>query len=222
MSSLFDSLDFYCERLNTSFWSEPVNAVTNLSFFVAALLCYWALKKNPPQKHRNYFYALVLFIFLTAVGSFCFHTFAQRWSHWADILPIFVFMMLSMWFFLRNIFNASIWVSVISLSVFLVITAFGAFPPLSGYINGSTMYLPSIFSLYLFSFWLLHRGQMHDGAQVFAIAIVFSFSLMARTFDHDLCEIIPMGTHFIWHVLNGVVAYLIFQLFLKIESQGQS
>lgn len=222
MSSLFDSLDFYCERLDASFWSEPMNAVTNLSFFVAAVMCYISLRKNPLQRHQNYLYTLVFFIFLTAMGSFCFHTFAQKWSHWADILPIFIFMLLAMWFFLKNIFNTSTLMSLIATSVFLVVTIAGAFPPISGYMNGSMMYIPSLSLLYLFSFWLMHRGQRHDSARVFAIAFVFSFSLIARTLDQDLCELIPTGTHFIWHLLNGVVTYLVVQLFLKTEANKKS
>lgn len=30
------SLDLYCERCSPDFWAEPVNALTNISFLVAA------------------------------------------------------------------------------------------------------------------------------------------------------------------------------------------
>jgi len=217
MSSLLDSLDFYCERLDSSFWAEPLNAITNLSFFIAAIACYISLRRYPPEKHRSYFYCLVLFIFLTALGSFSFHTFAKRWSHWADILPIFFFMLLAMWFFLKNIFNTSTAISVASMTIFLILTVAGAFPPLNQPINGSLMYMPSIFLLYVFSFWLMQRGEAHNSIRVFAIAIVFTFSLVARTLDKDLCELFTTGTHFVWHLLNGLVTYLIVQLFLKAQ-----
>jgi len=32
-----DHIDGYCERLDPSFWSEPVNAVTNAAFVIAAI-----------------------------------------------------------------------------------------------------------------------------------------------------------------------------------------
>ena len=35
-------MDLYCERLDPGFWAEPLNAVTNLSFILAALFC-WAM-----------------------------------------------------------------------------------------------------------------------------------------------------------------------------------
>ena len=31
------AIDIYCERIDTAFWAEPVNAVTNLAFILAAL-----------------------------------------------------------------------------------------------------------------------------------------------------------------------------------------
>lgn len=30
-------IDAYCERIDPGFWSEPINALTNLAFLVAAL-----------------------------------------------------------------------------------------------------------------------------------------------------------------------------------------
>ncbi|NJN40478.1 MAG: hypothetical protein HC807_06085 [Gammaproteobacteria bacterium] len=32
-------------------------------------------------------------------------------------------------------------------------------------------------------------------------------SLTFRTLDRDLCAAIPLGTHFLWHLLNAVVLY---------------
>jgi hypothetical protein len=32
-----EQIDAYCERTDFSYWSEPVNAVTNLAFLVAAV-----------------------------------------------------------------------------------------------------------------------------------------------------------------------------------------
>jgi hypothetical protein len=33
-----DAVDGYCERLTPGYWAEPVNAVTNMAFVVAAAL----------------------------------------------------------------------------------------------------------------------------------------------------------------------------------------
>ncbi|MFT2588559.1 hypothetical protein ACMWPQ_29155, partial [Escherichia coli] len=35
-ASLLAPVDLYCERLSTAFWAEPVNALSNLAFLLAA------------------------------------------------------------------------------------------------------------------------------------------------------------------------------------------
>jgi hypothetical protein len=39
--------------------------------------------------------------------------------------------------------------------------------------------------------------------------VVFAISLAFRTADSALCPAFPLGIHFIWHVLNAVVLYLL-------------
>ena len=69
------SIDLYCERTDASFWSEPLNALTNLAFLVAAILiARWARR----ERGRLSWDAAVLAALaaLVGVGSFLFHTFA--------------------------------------------------------------------------------------------------------------------------------------------------
>ena len=60
MDRLFASLDFYCERTDAGFWSEPVNALTNLlivgahsqtkaTFFSA----FWSKTSTPSATSRT-------------------------------------------------------------------------------------------------------------------------------------------------------------------------
>jgi len=66
------AVDQYCERMGPEFWAEPVNAVTNLAFVLAALVV-WP---------RAVGLGRVLAVILVAIGigSFLFHTFAQPWA----------------------------------------------------------------------------------------------------------------------------------------------
>lgn len=38
-------VDIYCERLDTTFWAEPINAMTNIGFIFASFLQYTYIKK---------------------------------------------------------------------------------------------------------------------------------------------------------------------------------
>jgi len=38
---------------------------------------------------------------------------------------------------------------------------------------------------------------------------LFALSVMLRTLDRSLCGGFPLGTHFLWHLLNAVLLYLL-------------
>ena len=38
---------------------------------------------------------------------------------------------------------------------------------------------------------------------------VFALSLGFRTLDAPLCGTLPLGTHFLWHLLNGLMLWLL-------------
>jgi hypothetical protein len=82
-------VDNYCERDSAAFWAEPVNALSNGAFLVAAA-CAFILWRRSGRGDLP----VLLLIGVTAIvgiGSFLFHTFANRWSLLADVLPIMVF-----------------------------------------------------------------------------------------------------------------------------------
>ena len=88
------AIDAYCERTDASFWSEPVNAVTNLAFIVAAIVMWHRARGEVPAQ------VLCAVLFLIGVGSFLFHTFATAWAAAADTTPILVFSLI--YIFLAN------------------------------------------------------------------------------------------------------------------------
>jgi hypothetical protein len=38
---------------------------------------------------------------------------------------------------------------------------------------------------------------------------VFTVSLVFRTVDQAICGAFPLGTHFVWHVLNAAVLFVL-------------
>ncbi|MEM6376319.1 MAG: ceramidase domain-containing protein, partial [Pseudomonadota bacterium] len=83
-------LDGYCERLDPGFWAEPVNAVTNAAFLLAALI----MARRLQGSELGLAWALTLLLAAIGVGSFLFHTFAQPWAAAADVVPIIGFVLL--------------------------------------------------------------------------------------------------------------------------------
>jgi hypothetical protein len=71
--TIFDPIDAYCERMGPGLWGEPLNALTNLAFLVAAVIC--ALRLDAPRPPMGM--ALVATLAAIGVASGLFHTFAN-------------------------------------------------------------------------------------------------------------------------------------------------
>ena len=82
-------IDAYCERIDASFWSEPVNALSNAAFLVAAAIAFARWRRAGASDLPALF--LIAAVAVVGIGSFLFHTFANRWSRLADVIPIAVF-----------------------------------------------------------------------------------------------------------------------------------
>ena len=107
----FEAVDGYCERVDSAFWSEPINAVTNAAFLIAAL---WAWRRpDLPVMGR----VLTVILALIGFGSFLFHTFAQTWAGLADVLPILMFILVYIYVATRDYFGASRGVSSVAAQI---------------------------------------------------------------------------------------------------------
>ncbi|TCT12430.1 ceramidase [Tepidamorphus gemmatus] len=200
------AIDAYCERTDASFWSEPVNAVTNAAFLIAAALAFHAWRRQSRSDRP----ALTLILVLTAIGlgSFLFHTFANRWSMLADVIPITIFIYVYFFFAMRRFFGLNpLFALVLTIGFFAVSAAIGAMLP-PGFLNGSGGYLPALGAILVVGAILIPRDR-ESARRLIAAGSVFAVSLGARSIDMAACGSFPLGTHFLWHVLNAVVLYIL-------------
>ncbi|HJP39589.1 MAG: ceramidase domain-containing protein [Gammaproteobacteria bacterium] len=196
-------IDNYCERVDASFWSEPVNALTNLSFIVAGLVAISLLRKN--RASPMYLWVLAGLMILIGIGSFLFHTFATPLTALADGLPIYAFQLMFLWCFPRFVLRINYWQVCGVIGLFLVTMVVSSRIPVE--LNGSENYVPAVLMLGIFAVFAARRALIGTRWLVVA-AVVFAVSLTARTVDEWWCVSWPLGTHFIWHILNGIVVYL--------------
>ncbi len=200
------AINAYCERTDASFWSEPVNAITNAAFLIAAALAFLAWRRQP----RADWPALALILILTAIGigSFLFHTFANRWSMLADVIPITIFIYVYFFFAMRRYFGLNLLFALaLTIGFFALSAAIGAMLP-PRFLNGSGGYLPALGAILVVGLILIPRDR-ETARTLIAAGVVFAVSLTARSIDAAACEALPLGTHFLWHVLNAVVLYIL-------------
>jgi hypothetical protein len=226
----------YCERgIDPSFWAEPVNAATNAGFIIAALAALALLYREPNHKRTLMRHLLIALVFIIGVGSFLFHTFATRWAAIADVAPIGIFMLAYLVFALRRFVGANVFWSLIGLAIFIgAMMAAGRLQCWDGQIgfnldlpqgargrclNGSVSYLPAwgamiLIGGYLSAFATASQARRRTGPLVLSAGIVFTASIAFRSLDLALCQTVtiagaPLGTHFMWHLLNALTLFLL-------------
>ncbi len=220
----YEPIDIYCERLSAQFWAEPFNALTNIAFILAAIIGFIVAKKYNRLDFVNVL--LILLAVAIGVGSFLFHTYANAWSEYADLIPIASLALIYIAFSVRRFFNKS-WLGV----TFIALLYFGAsavilyfIAPLAkdsfAWLNGSHIYAPVLLGLLVMSFSLLFAK--HRAVNLMLLAtITFIISLSFRTMDKAICESFPTGTHFIWHSLNGLMIAVLLVAIIKYGKKKQ-
>lgn len=206
-----DAIDIYCERTSAAFWAEPVNALSNLSFVVAALAILLLCRRHAIRPGWQGLF-LIVNLAVIGLGSFLFHTFANRLTMVLDLLPIFIYQLAFLAFYLRGVAAYSRRTVTGLLAAFLVVSLLLATLPRE-WLNGSLLYGGAL--LFMAGLAIQHRQRAAREPSILVLATaIFILSLACRSLDTWLCDRLPLGTHFLWHLLNGVVLYLTTRAFL--------
>lgn len=194
-----EQIDAYCERLGPGLWAEPVNALTNAAFLLAAILMWRRWPADP------YAQALAAVLLAIGLGSLLFHTFATPWAAAADTLPILLFILLYVFAAHRRVWGQGPWVAL--LFTVLAIPWIALLTPVFARLPGfaiSAFYWPVPLLILLHAALLRRRAPAT--ARGFAQgAAILTLSLTFRSLDGPLCAAVPVGTHFLWHLLNALM-----------------
>jgi hypothetical protein len=183
--------------------AEPLNAFSNLSFLLAAWAA-WVLASRTGVLSAGV-RALIALGASVGVGSILWHTVPNMLTLILDSVPILIFIMWFIWLYARNVIGMRPPFAAASAAAFLVATLL-AFP-FAGVLHGALVYTPGlIVTLALGVFHARERGVARF--TLLAAAGVYLAALFFRTIDNEVCPVLPIGTHFVWHLLIGLVTYL--------------
>src|SRR5207248_1986226 len=136
-------IDAYCERTGPGLLAEPLNAITNASFLIAAWAD-WLLARRSGRLSIG-MQVLIWLSVSVGVGSGLWHTFATNWALWLDIIPILFFLIWFFWLYLRSVAGVSpLFASGVVLA-FLVTTFFAQ--RFANVLNGAPVYTPGLILL---------------------------------------------------------------------------
>lgn len=201
----FAPLDLYCERTGPGLLAEPLNALSNAAFLLAALIASRETRKA--SRDDAFLWVLIALVAVIGAGSTAFHTFANHWSRIADVAPITAFIHAFFLYAMRRFVGLRWCLAIAATALFFVASyAFAKAVPEDA-LNGSVGYLPAFAALIGLGGYLAVR-QHGAGRWLLAAAAVFLVALTFRTIDQMACAALPSGTHWIWHTLNAVVLYL--------------
>ncbi|MCR9127416.1 MAG: ceramidase [Rhodobacteraceae bacterium] len=210
----FARVDGYCERIGPEYWAEPVNAVTNLAFVIAAVAM-WRLSAGVPVAR-----VLSAILGVIGIGSWLFHTHATVWAGVADVVPILAFVLVYIYAINRAAWRMGRWMAVAATALFvpygaLTVPVFAAVPGL----GGSAAYAPVPLLIAIYALLLRRReprlaGGLGLGAGLLVVSLAF------RTLDPAVCTVFPTGTHFMWHLANAAMLGWMIFVYLRLRRQS--
>jgi len=202
---------------------EPLNALTNAAFLVAAWGAWQLLKQVPDAHPKGLIRALIVLLAVVGLGSLLFHTVATKWAEWGDVYPILAFMVLNLWLILTYLLELPLVTRLISLAAVLgpaywlesvsqdrlteiEKTKEVVDPVIKSLLSGA-LYIPIVIALIFLASSLVYRRPL-AGAALFTATAVWSISLTVRLLDLKICPSFWLGTHFVWHMTNAIVLFL--------------
>ncbi|MGH1330907.1 MAG: ceramidase domain-containing protein [Paracoccaceae bacterium] len=215
--------DGYCERLDFGFWAEPLNAVTNISFILAAMFMW--------RRCEGLVLARLLcgILFALGIGSFLFHTTATNWAMAADVLPIMAFVLVLLFglgaelpaIFARRGKPWRDWLSGGALVLFFLPFSALLAPMFQrmALLGSSAGYFPVPSMLGLYILVVMRRAPRLARNLAIGLAVML-ISLTIRTIDLPLCAAWPYGTHFLWHSINGAMLAWFIEVYRRHMLEG--
>ena len=213
-------MSLYCERTQSGLWEEPLNAVTNLAFIAAGLTALGMYRRQTtlkPAAHWD-FLLMIALLFSIGLGSGLWHVLPTGVTVWADVIPILLFM---------NVYLISLFYRAFGFNWLELLLVFAVFQAMSfgnllavprDVLNGSLFYAPAWLTLVGVASYM-HVTKHPQRGGLTAAAAIFTASLVVRTVDRGICQWVPFGTHFIWHLLNTWLLYVLVSALISEEAK---
>ena len=195
---------------------EPWNAISSLAIAAPAFYFLWKIRKNPRQ--YGFLLAAIPFLMLNGIGSTLFHGFrTSRWLLYLDFVPAIVLTILVTIYFWSKVLPKK-WMSFgIIVPVFFL--RFAAMDIFEGQAGMNASYTVSGIAFLAPIFLILRKYKWRKSFNIAIGAFCFILAIYFRQADHEYTHIVPIGTHFLWHIFTGIGAFLLADYLYFIRTQ---
>mgnify|MGYP000126682161 FL=1 len=185
---------------------EPWNAISSLAIAAPAVYFLWKIRKQP--KDYSFLLAAIPFLFLNGLGSTLFHGVrTSRWLLYMDFIPAMILTLLITIYFWSKVLPKK-WMSfVLVVPVFLM--RFTALNLIGGQSGLNVSYAISGLAFLVPIFLILRKNNWEKTYSIVLGSVCFVLAIYFRQADHYYTSIIPIGTHFLWHIFSGIGAYFL-------------
>ena len=209
--NIYSSLPQHCER-SWGFLSEPINTISNIGFFISAYLIYKSLKinkfKSIPLK------SFPLLIILIGVGSILYHAINNPYTLLADQIPIFIFIVYSLYILLCFITDNKI--LRYGIPLILIFLQFIILANIPLFVFGMpTRHVINFLFIIIFSF-MIYQKLGKTTLEIIPVLLVYGIGIFARAFELIVCSVNGIGVHFFWHFCVALATYLTVKLLVRI------
>jgi hypothetical protein len=208
-------MDAYCERVGPGLLAEPLNAVSNMSFLLAAWAA-WVLATRTGAFSAGD-RVLIALAASVGIGSILWHTYPTSLTLILDIVPILFFIIWYIWLYTRNVIGMRSLFAVASGAAFLIATFLVI--PYSHVLHGALVYTPGLIVVLVLG--VFHARERRAARfTLLTAAGIYLAALFFRTIDNEVCSVLTIGTHFLWHLLIGLVTYLAMRCLILSTTAG--
>ncbi len=204
-----------CERGGLGPMAEPLNVLSSFVFVFVAIKIYRFYHRHEDLERKWVWdiHALTALCFIIGCNSVIFHSFPSPMTELMDTIPIVMFIMVYFCSVLFRIGRCNLFQAIIALVAFTGFSYFlvHQFPDA---LNDSIGYLSSMIALIVIAVHL-HLKARPSSQHFMLAAITGVCSLFCRAIDHEVCSMIPTGTHFLWHTLNATLLYILLKQIVR-------
>lgn len=207
----------YCESGIGIFSTQPINTISNVALLIAAYFAYrFVLIKKVKDRTLK---MLPFIISITGIGSMMWHGIPHPLTNFADTLPISTFVLVSLFLFLEKLLEkkALVWKIFLAFILVEIPFMFDLVPSFNGLLPYSIVL---VFGAFLV-FGLIRKYKSLTPDLVIIISL-FATALIFRTLDLMICPVFSVGTHFIWHIINALVFYLVVRVLVLLNLKSIS
>ncbi len=215
MIDIFTRFPHYCESYQHLWLNEPLNIISNLSFFVGAYYLYKLARNKKYNKNVSIFLTGIMVIL--GLGSLAWHSHRTTLTLLSDELPIYIFIIFAFYFLIQSLTKKHTLTVTTLFFTILVYYLLFAYIPVLNLFQGSLHYVFALCIFFVINTLIIHKfGSSYSFTFPLSILVI---ALIFRMIDISLCPIFPIGTHFLWHILVATGIYLSSHTILHLDQK---